>query len=217
MTTYNRIKLVVLGFLLAMFLSSCSTEQKETLKDESFITGLPCAAPCWQGLELDKSNKSDVIAKLQELPFVDKGSIREYGARWMSDQNAVAIHYDCTSPRRACGELRLSGDRLKNIHFLIEYPLTFDDVIEKLNSPDFVSVGVCQPEKPDCRVGLNWPGKGIFVGTHGDDVDLCEAVRKGLKIPAKTKVTEIAYSAEEAFAPVEGSCLQDLPWPGLSP
>jgi hypothetical protein len=215
--THNRVRLIVFSLLLSNFILSCSIWKTEGLMEESFLTGLPCEAPCWQGLEIDKSTKSDIVAKLQELPFVEKRSIKEYGTVWIADQNAVAIRFDCASPRRFCGEFTLSKDRLKRMLFSIGYSLTFGKVVEKLDSPDSVSAGVCQPERPDCTVGLNWPGKGIFVGTHGYDGDLCDAVQKGLKIPGRTKVTEIAYSVEEAFASVEGSCIQNLPWPGFLP
>jgi len=212
-----RSKFAWLSLCLAILIASCSVMQRETFVDDSFLTGLPCTAPCWQGLELDISSKSDVLAKLQELTFVDQRSIKEYGTPWMDDDNAVGIRFNCTFSNGLCGEFKLSNDELKNMYFPIEFSLTFGEVVKMLGKPDYITTGVCQPEKPDCTVGLNWPEKEIYVGTHGYDVDLCTAMENGFKIPSETKVTDIAYSVKEAFMSVEGSCLQQLPWPGFLP
>jgi hypothetical protein len=39
--------------------------------DQSFITGNTCAAPCWYGLEIDKSSEADVMSVLTTLKFID--------------------------------------------------------------------------------------------------------------------------------------------------
>ncbi len=45
--------------------------------DKSLLTDTPCPAPCWYGLELEKSSKADVLTTLQTLSFINSNSIDE--------------------------------------------------------------------------------------------------------------------------------------------
>lgn len=95
----RRSRLWFVAVSAALVAASCVRASEETLMDRSFITGKPCAAPCWYGLELDVSNKDDVIAALDRLPFVDQASIGEFGTAWLEDENAIGISYGCLHPR----------------------------------------------------------------------------------------------------------------------
>jgi hypothetical protein len=70
---------ILLVAVLGLTLASCDGNPAldDPLADSSFLTQQPCAAPCWYGLEPDKSTADDVIAALRKLPFVDSGTIWE--------------------------------------------------------------------------------------------------------------------------------------------
>src|SRR5438132_1621047 len=45
--------------------------------DTSLLSGEPCAAPCWYGLELGVSTKARVRDTIEILRFLDLGSLTE--------------------------------------------------------------------------------------------------------------------------------------------
>jgi hypothetical protein len=204
--------LLCLSLLLIFILSGC---RQNTEIDSSFITDLPCSAPCWYGLKLDVSSKADVLATLNQLSFVDKKSIHEYGSRWRSDDQAIAIYYDCISLHGNCGSFTMSGDRLKRIWMHINYPLTFKQAVDKLGEPEYIEYGVCQPEY--CRVNLDWPDQNIFVVSSKKGMMLCNEIQPGKKtISPEAQITDIFYAiVEESPKQDVGSCLQLMPWPGF--
>lgn len=166
--------LLYFSLLLMIIISGC---QQKTEVDQSFTSGLPCKAPCWYGLKLDVSSKADVLTTLDQLPFVDKKSIHEYGTRWYADDHAIVIYYDCINSRENCGSLLLSEDRLKQIWIAIKYPLTLKQAVDKLGQPEDIQYGVCQPGY--CEVNLDWPNQRIFVGSSLKNSSLCNEIQAG--------------------------------------
>jgi len=72
----------ILGLLLVAVSTGCvawgwrvaptpTPTLEPTLIDWSILTGLPCAAPCWYGLEVGRSTKSDILATARPLSFID--------------------------------------------------------------------------------------------------------------------------------------------------
>lgn len=217
MNIFQRIRrrpfLCILLTLLLAIISGC---RPKTEIDQSFLTDLPCIAPCWYDLKLNKSTKADVLTTLYQLPFVDKGSIHEYGTRWDADDNAIEIYYECVDPRGGCGSLTLSEDQLKTIWMSVNYPLTFKDAVKKLGKPGYLEYGVCNLGVPSCRVNLSWPEQSIIVGADLEKTKFCDDIRAGQTIPSETQVTDIFYTVEESFKLETGSCLHRLSWPGFS-
>ena len=48
-----------------------TNEPPRELTDRSLLTGLPCEAPCWQGLILGLTTKAESLAVAQTLSFID--------------------------------------------------------------------------------------------------------------------------------------------------
>jgi hypothetical protein len=205
-----------IAFILTIFLMGCSKIQQIDVIDRSFVTGLPCAAPCWYGLELEISKSSDVVSTLKYLPFVDKSSIQEHSTVWDKDDRAVEIGYSCIYPRKYCGGLLLSDEKLKRIFTVVNFPLTLEESVDRLKEPDSIDYGVCQPELPYCDVILNWENKGISVISYSNDLNICMRLQSEGTIPPETKVTEISYMSKEGYSRDGDSCLKRLPWTGFS-
>ena len=72
----NCLKLIFV-IAIASTLSSCKSQSVnlETLDpnlyDQSWLTGKPCGAPCWYGLEPGVSSRDDSISKVKQIPFID--------------------------------------------------------------------------------------------------------------------------------------------------
>lgn len=209
----SEILFLYLPLILIILISGCV--QKKDI-DQSFTTDSPCTAPCWYGLQLDVSSRADVLATLNNLPFIENRSIHEYGYRWGTDDQAIEIYYDCIGTKTGCGSLVLSGDRLKMMWMSIKYPLTFKQAVDKLGKPEYLEYGVCEPEAPSCRLNLSWPGQRIFVVADLKKAELCAEMKAGNTIPPETQIAFIFYSKKEGFKLDTASCLNRLPWPGFS-
>jgi hypothetical protein len=147
--------LVIPALLLTIVLVACSGWKNDPKADRSFITDMPCVAPCWYGLELGKSNKADVAETLKELPFIDKASIHEYGTRWLEDDYAKEFYFGCVHPRKeSCGSALISNDKLMSLWLSVGYSLSIEMVVDKLGEPDYLVYGGCVPYAPICSVGL---------------------------------------------------------------
>lgn len=57
----------------------------------------------------NQSTKEEVDAILPELPFVDPASIKEYETKWIDNQKAYDIRFDCSHPQgEYCGSIVIS-------------------------------------------------------------------------------------------------------------
>jgi hypothetical protein len=212
--------LLLFGLSVMLFVSrSIETTPEPKIADKSFLTGEPCKAPCWYGLELDRSNESDVITKLRELPFVDAEAIRTSHVAISSFSNAVEIEYDCADPEgKICGILVLSDGSLKIISSYIRYRLPIRSVIDQLGTPDAISYSPYSPHGDGCMLDLFWLKKGIRIRrTDRNSIRLCRDLSAGKTIDPELDMMELFYLSKEALNPDRcnsgGVCFE---WPGLS-
>ena len=78
---------------IASTLFSCKSQgvNLETLDpnlyDQSWLTGKPCSAPCWYGLEPGISSREDSISKVKQIPFVngDQEMLPPSNASWVDE------------------------------------------------------------------------------------------------------------------------------------
>lgn len=210
---YKRSVFWLLVLLFTFVVSSCNDE---TLVDRSFITQEPCAAPCWYGLELEKSSEEDVYTVLENLPFVNYNSIKEWGTVWGDDENAKEIFYDCQHPRKKrCGGFILSNDRLKQLWVSVNYNLSFFDVVQILGPPNHISYVPRSGEIAGCTLALYWPKKSIYIRSHQrEGCPALDTLKKGVKIDSDTKVTYITYIDLETFN--LGTRENEFLWPGFA-
>jgi len=83
---------VIFALAIVLGLSACqgqgsapaTPETLETLDpnyyDQSWLTGKPCAAPCWYGLEPGITSRQDSIKTVQQLPFIRANGITSSNA-----------------------------------------------------------------------------------------------------------------------------------------
>ena len=184
------------GLLLCiLFLTSCSglippqTPPGEQI-DRSLFTGVPCAVPCWHGLEVGRSAESEVVSTLQKLNYIDQDTI-QINRR----SSGVEIMASCTSPARECLKFNVENDVLTKIVVGVNYEIRVDEAIEQLGEPHYLGVSATEGEVVACEVYLIWRTSGLVLtssfATNSEGVEkYCNVVRDSGKIPASLLIEE---------------------------
>lgn len=206
----------ILYFLLLVLSSyavSCGNnevEVDEAFIDKSFLEKEPCAAPCWYGLELDKSTEDDVYAVLEQLPFVKQDSIVQKGTGWMNDDSATSISYKCMYQKNGtCGWIIISKGKVVQIAMSVNYELELSLIVSELDEPDYITY-FTPMHYTGCDISLDWPEKQIFVSSESDEK--CPA--PNTKISPDAKATFLSYTTFERIALIAEE--NKYPWPGFA-
>jgi hypothetical protein len=195
---------VLLAFVLIVIGCNSSTEV-----DRSFLTKIPCAAPCWYGLTPGVSVLDDVYNVLEQLPFIEKNSIIEKEAYWLNDENALFITYGCiydTSQKSGCGNLTIYNGKLLSINMRIAYELRFKDVVTQIGNPSYASYFM---EIDGCRISLIWNTKNISATSK----QRSECPSQNTKVNADFTVSTLTYS--EHSGDILENCKICFPWEGF--
>jgi hypothetical protein len=180
--------------------------------DKSPFTGIPCAAPCWRGLEVGKSNEKDVIAILPSLNFIKQDSIQMYRTSMPGINgtygSGVNVVVECINSSNACLDLNVVNDVLTRIVVGLNYEITVDEAIEYLGNPDSVGVAPIGGEYFICEVYLVWKDNGFaLVSTFEAQKSInavekyCDVVYETGKVPSSMLIFEARYfSATELNA-----------------
>jgi hypothetical protein len=128
--------------------------------DRSFVSGQPCEAPCWYGLELGKASFEEIRTTLSSLPFINSEGIREYESNSSGEMSFIT---NCvySSPDEDCIWIETSADgTLRQITLKIYYPLTLESAIRQLGKPSYY---ISDPisGKDACTIHVYWPNASI--------------------------------------------------------
>jgi len=187
--------------------------------DMSTFTGTPCAAPCWQGLEVGKSTEKDVFEVVPILSFINQESVRVYQRPSMPDYYGklygpgVEIVASCINSEKECVNLTTANDVLQKIVVGLNYEIGPEKAIEYLGAPDVVAVAPVGGEIFICEVYLIWKNSRlVLTSTFRADNDLegvkkyCDVVRDTAKVPSSLSISEARYlSATELSALLSGT------------
>lgn len=203
---------------LIVSLTGCSDQgstQEPQHIDKSFTTGQPCIAPCWYGLEINKSTEDEVLVKLQELPFVNPDSIHRWPGAIFHFQNGIDIDYECVGqPKKHCGSLYLSDGAVKVISYNVNYDLPLQFVISQLGTPDRVTFGLIAPR--GCLVSLDWMSKLISIQIlEQPKTEMCKELTSGKGFQSDARVNTIFYMDSEAFQAIVCRTPDCISWPGF--
>lgn len=188
-----------------------STPSPEQM-DNSPFTGIPCAAPCWRGLEVGKSNENDVITILPSLNFIKQDSIQVYRTSMPGINGTygpgVNVVAECVNSSNTCLDLEIVSDVLTRIVVGLNYEITIDKAIEYLGNPDYVGYGIIG-ERFVCEVYLIWDGSRLvlasrFEGVQGSDVaeKNCYAVRDTGKVLSSSLISEARYLSDSELGAI---------------
>jgi hypothetical protein len=205
---------ILLLVLFSAALAACATGP-DPQADQSFLTDQPCAAPCWQGLELGSSTKGATLSLLPTLPFVDAGSIVDKATTWKSDAAAREVSFGCVHPRSGnCGNAIFSGDRLRWLELSVGYALTLRMAVTKLGAPTHVDYSTGNNQ--GCSVTGAWPQRKIGVVLDGLADRVCQSLRMGQGMPGEVKATSVYYTDATTLESGPAACCGRLAWPGFS-
>jgi hypothetical protein len=229
---------IALIILLVATMSGCSSDDSipkafdddipNELQDLSILTDQPCNAPCWYNLTPDKSSKQEALDVLGNLTFIDSASIRSQNANWWGvtpeePVPATLILAACVQPaNEICVEILTVEDKIKYISLFPNYGLTFDEAVEHLGNPDYISAHPYGAECLGCILEFSWlePPLEIFITrvdrrcTAGNKI--CKAIWDGGKILKDLQVEQITYQGSVPSYRQTPMQDYDIPWPGFA-
>ncbi len=204
-------------FLAAALLTACSVlgEAPEStpspyLEDRSTLTGVPCAAPCWQGLLVGKSTEGDVRAALARLTFID-----QHAVTWSSRESALSldtrewvpateVSAACLRyPHQPCLMIQLVEGVVTGIVLQPNYDLKVGDVLTHLGTPDYLANEPLATEVIWCQFHLVWNQKQLVLSSQifkGIPPDACDSLRTTGRVPGSLQLVEISYLSPRAVA-----------------
>lgn len=210
---------LLFGFTTTSCRSNSTIAVDDPLADRSFLTQQPCAAPCWYGLEPDKSTLDDVMATLRKLPSVDSSSIWEGTVYWGGDEGAKQIGFSCLHPKdqRCGGGFIFSRGVVKRISLTPAYELTFQMAVDRIGNPDYLEYRPYSPHGEGCWIGLYWARGIILQMSDRSSWEQCQEIQRLNTVSPIILVDDITYITRDAFAPPpKGMITSKTPFPGFT-
>src|SRR5271157_1370466 len=181
---------------------------RSDLMDWSPFTSNPCAAPCWYGLSIGKSNKKDVLSTLSNLSFIElppnvqltTEELTIDRSNWVSGDEIVAA---CKSNLDLCLHITIASDILTEIDDHLNYRINVSDAIKYLSDPDSIGyhyeipVDVSGPMY--CEIDLIWRQKQLVLATDtfsgNEAATLCQEIHDTGKIYSGLFISEVRYES----------------------
>jgi hypothetical protein len=199
-----RALLVINVIIIILYLSGCSASEEKNI-DLSFITDYPCKAPCWYGLELNKSSRVELLEVIAKLPFVNQNTIqtRNFTSLILSVPITV-IYAQCGEYQSDdCISITLKDNIVVNISHLILYNLTVNDVIKKIGEPRIISHGPSSLTIETCEILLFWPSLNIWATINVENgKKVCRKLDSGVRFDLDLQVWKINYGIDNYFTSV---------------
>jgi hypothetical protein len=203
-------QIVLLGWFLFGCIGPNATLVPDQITDKSAFTGIPCAAPCWQGLEVGISNERDVTESLQMLTFINQDTIQSFRGGTMPSidptdyAQGVIINADCVYPNRQCLMLKIVDGILVEIVVTLNYDIKVSEAIQYLGDPDYVGYGMLGAEKIICEVYLVWNEKKLILASKKFEgfkatENSCGVVRDRGKVASNLLILEARYLPTSAI------------------
>jgi len=209
----TNIVVVLIGILIS---SGCSDSKATSIPSPIFIplaeqidkspfTGVPCAAPCWQGLEVGKSSERDVIVVLSKLTFINQETVQTYHVSmpnidYSASAQGILIEANCANPGQQCLSLSVIDNVLTRIVIGLNYEIRPNEAIDYLGKPDYVGYDDFSAEKIMCEVYLVWKSSRLVLATKlGDSAGAekyCYVVRSEGKVPASLQISEARFLSD---------------------
>jgi len=178
---------------------------EDSLMDKSILTGEPCEAPCWYGLEVGKSTKTEVLAVVSSLTFIDsEETFEEPWSYWdpikQESLPSTQLLIECRQPKDdTCVAMEFVNDKLRMIILSPNYYLSFQEVVEHLGDPDYVTRDSIRGRPDECNISLEWSQLFIVIISSSSDNNLiqCSDISEGKRIDPNLPVHFIYYTVTD--------------------
>lgn len=197
--------------------------------DMSVLTDVPCASPCWYGLELGVSTKAEALATIEGLPFLDVAELYELAQTYtyiegLTKQTAVGtwVFVSCKQPdgRARCAGIQFVQDIVVEIAVFPNFDISLGQLVTHVGDPDYLQILTIFSEGPfgpvpPCDIALVWKQRGIraFSRSAGD----CAELRMARQVAQTLLASEIYYMLPENSALADLSEANgDYAWAGFS-
>jgi hypothetical protein len=197
------IQRIILMIILGAFLAGCSQFSVSfDQMDISPFTGIPCAAPCWQGLMVGKSTESKVMSTLQSLPFIDQKTVYVHrmsmpGLDLKNFGPGAEITANCIQPSEQCLTISVEDGILTGVEIALNYKIGLDEAIKYLGDPDYINYQMLGAEDVSCEIQLIWKSKQFVLAsvpfTDGMTKKYCEDVKNNGKTVSSLIISKARY------------------------
>lgn len=160
----RRVRLIVMATLLSFCLTllllmvNACTPSPHSDPDISYLTGIPCTYPCWQGITPGITDEVSVISILTNPDLVVQDSLR------MGRDKAITwFHYHRTTG--GTGSVLLKDGIVYRIDINPEFHLTLADLINAGITPDFVRVQMDSSQVACYGAALYDVDNGVWIKT----------------------------------------------------
>ena len=203
---------LVLLLLVLIGLTACAGSKDA---DRSLVTQMPCAPPCWYGLELEESTKIEALDTLRSLSFVDQDrvSFHDYSNHWGHDSGVILYGCKYQYKNDYCGgSIIIRNGKVKSIVYGLGYKLTFGEVVDLYGRPDLIFSESPTTPAGGCRLGLYWESKQLYISNYDHyTYKPCDRLREDGVIDPKLKVDYVNICTEE-FIFYDALPSGRLPW-----
>ena len=152
------------------------TELPPQFIDQSLQSGYPCCPPCWYGIEAGESDIDETKETLKSLSFLNSDSIRERESQYWDPVlgrhvNGRLLAVDNIKPEdyQALGFSIVDG-RVMDFTLYLNYSFSFEEIINRIGTPDYVRFFNQGGLFPGCNQQLIWLDKGI-IASHKSPTD----------------------------------------------
>lgn len=209
---YRLICQIVIMSIIGRYLFGCSAPTPTPLPDQmdkSPFTGIPCAAPCWQGLVIGESNENDVMSTLSMLTFINQNTIQIFRGGTMPGidpsvyAQGVEINANCIYPEKQCLMVRVVDNILTEIVVAMNYEINVSEALGYLGNPDYIGYQNLGAEKIICEVDMVWSSGQLVLASEkfqgNDAIENCSAVRDTGKTTSSLMISEVRFMSIRAI------------------
>ena len=203
---------------LPILLSGCIGATKEDnwptispdLMNQSWLTDIPCRAPCWHGIEPGKTSGSETLEIVKKLPFINSENMITSKRQFPDESEPDGIPgqevwFSCKEPSNVyCVYMQIKKDVLAWFLVLPNYEITFQQAVDKLGPPDGFISSIQNPEgQIICDVSIIWIDRQIELVHVGEKLGLFEKnlcdliVQNDNKMIPNLSISRILYQTKK--------------------
>lgn len=157
--------------------------------DVSLLTDEPCRAPCWHNIVPGVSGQDDVLAQLEDSPFVREGTLG-HNPSLEGEVPTYVFYWKARGERY--NRIVLRDETVLRLEIGVDHDWTLGDAVDKFGPPEYVY------EVLECEEGCVY-GVTFYYPSQGLSLD---SITLGCRLNAEYHITrDLKVTWGEYFAP----------------